>query len=323
MKKITNKIELVALALALGVRADWKDSDEVNVNVKHVKGEFNRGGSWGYEAALHDTTQQQFLAFYKDGTLVAEANFCDVLGFAIEPTPEPVTIEADAIPAHEVFEDPDLRDWLYQSLKIQEPEYLELNIINYDCSHVYNATPGLSERDQNHLLTVDEGKGKVYLVNAEGRHEWEMNDPREAFNEVVDVIRRYVERESAYEVHEALESLSNSGEININIQSAETIFKDCLENRNGGRVDWKDLSEDLGFDTDDVIYQNIEENAENQGDESLINAAENHFNYNATDIFDNFIEELDGRDIVKIARKMLDPGEIADDLLESASKHLA
>jgi len=105
IKRINTRRELQRLAKELGVREDWHEPDEQDVEVYGFGGHFDNAGFWGLrhlaerethdrmnlldpkntgEYIMEDTDRfvEKFAVIYKDGKAVAEVNLATLFAFA-------------------------------------------------------------------------------------------------------------------------------------------------------------------------------------------------------------------------------------------------
>lgn len=83
MKRITERSELVELARELGVRKDWHEPDEQEVDVEVYGSDFDNAGFWPSDQAAGDILERHVI-ISKDRHPVAAVNLATLLAWASE-----------------------------------------------------------------------------------------------------------------------------------------------------------------------------------------------------------------------------------------------
>jgi hypothetical protein len=80
IQRIQKRQQLTDLARTLGVRPDWHEPDEQNVDVKVHGKRFDNAGFWGTAAGWHPA--ERYVVIYQGGVPVAEVNLATLFAFA-------------------------------------------------------------------------------------------------------------------------------------------------------------------------------------------------------------------------------------------------
>lgn len=82
MKLIHSKAELQKLRDELGVRADWHEPDEQEVDAVVYGHSFDNAGFWGRPESQGLESEEMHVVISKDGHPVAAVNLATLLGWA-------------------------------------------------------------------------------------------------------------------------------------------------------------------------------------------------------------------------------------------------
>jgi hypothetical protein len=82
MKHISTKEELVEVKAELGVREDWHEPDEQDVDVEVHGNVFDNAGAWGLDTQAPYEAVEKFIVLKKNGQPVAEVNLATLFAWA-------------------------------------------------------------------------------------------------------------------------------------------------------------------------------------------------------------------------------------------------
>lgn len=82
MRRITKKSELVALAAELGVRSDWHEPDEQDVEASVHGRFFGNDGFWADHRSHYMEYEEQHVVLYQSGRVVAAVNLATLFAWA-------------------------------------------------------------------------------------------------------------------------------------------------------------------------------------------------------------------------------------------------
>jgi len=82
MKRISTKAELIEVAQELGVRPDWHEPDEQEVEATTHGLTFDNAGFWGESRSHYRSHEEQHVVLYKEGEAVAAVNLATLFAWA-------------------------------------------------------------------------------------------------------------------------------------------------------------------------------------------------------------------------------------------------
>jgi len=93
LRQIHTREEFIELSKELGVRADWHEPDEQEVDVRVYGRSFDNAGFWPQQAGrpLPGEIVERYVVFLKDGKRVAAVNLATLCAWASEPHPSTTT----------------------------------------------------------------------------------------------------------------------------------------------------------------------------------------------------------------------------------------
>jgi hypothetical protein len=84
MKRITDRADLVKLAVTAGVRPDWHEPDEQGITARVEGKSFDNAGFWPDESTPPEILEHHVI-LSQDGRDVAAVNLADLFAWATDP----------------------------------------------------------------------------------------------------------------------------------------------------------------------------------------------------------------------------------------------
>ena len=82
LRQITTREEFVTLRNELGVRVDWHEPDEQEVDARVVGASFDNAGFWGSPQTSYKAYEELHVVLYKEGDPVAAVNLATLCAWA-------------------------------------------------------------------------------------------------------------------------------------------------------------------------------------------------------------------------------------------------
>lgn len=82
IRMINHRDDLVKLKSELGVRADWHEPDEMEVDAKVFGASFDNAGFWGPNVNPYLSYAEQHVVLYREGEPVAAVNLATLFAWA-------------------------------------------------------------------------------------------------------------------------------------------------------------------------------------------------------------------------------------------------
>jgi hypothetical protein len=276
MKHISTKEELVEVKAELGVREDWHEPDEQDVDVEVHGNVFDNAGAWGLDTQAPYEAVEKFIVLKKNGQPVAEVNLATLFAWA------------SSLPKKD---EPVLPDFWTKHVQSQVWEILGNESTEVDKRILYSNEKIVLIGFGDNFWSLYRTPYRLQMSGPE--NVWYHIDELsldDAMQVVRDAIINKADGHSTTGDHLA-DTYRMLVRLGFPVDDASDILESAVNDTPCASINWYEVAKEFGYDPDEILRDAAMDNLHEHADDEILGVAESYFDANADEMLSSAVED--------------------------------